>query len=329
MNNIQYSVVIRTTGQAGEKYAKLLSCIAALQPKPEEVIVVLPEGAQPPKEQLGWESFYFCPKGMVRQRLYGLEQCHSPYALFCDDDIAFLPDFVQKLHKPLEDGIAQLSAGPLLSFFPQKGARAILSMILGDTAPMFPWRNMYVRVLRSTGYSYNRNIDASKCPYYPSESLAWTCFYAETEAMRRIHLEAETWLAAHGYAAMDDQTMFYKARLRGIHTVVVSDAIYEHLDARTSTKELESKANMNYSSGFNRVVFWHRFFFNMRKSVFVRILDLICFTYNCFSKYIYSQINVFRLKKRKNDHKFFVTGILDGISYIKSKEYKNLPPVIN
>lgn len=329
MNNICYSVIIRTTGQAGEKYARLLLCISQLQPKPESVIVVLPEGSQRPKEQLGWESFYFCPKGMVRQRLYGLEQCQSPFALFCDDDVAFPPNFVQKLHKPLENGTAQLSAGPLLSFFPEKGAKAFLSAILGRTAPMIPWQKLYVKILPSSGYSYNRKIDTLREQYYPTESLPWTCFYANTSSMRKICLEEEIWLDSHGYAAMDDQTMFYKAHLRGIHTIVVSNAIYDHLDARTSTKELKSRANINYSSGFNRVVFWHRFLFNMRKSIFARTLDLVCFAYNCFAECVYSKINMLRLKKRKDDHKFFVTGILDGISYIKSKEYKNLPPVIN
>ena len=327
MNKIHYSVIIRTTGQAGEKYAKLLSCISELQPEPEEIIIVLPEGTKPPEERLGNESFYYCPKGMVRQRLYGLEQCRTPYALFCDDDVAFSSDFVQKLHKPLADGIAQLSAGPLLSFFPQRGAKAVASMLLGNTAPMFPWRNMYVRILRSTGYSYNRNIDSSKCMYYPSESLAWTCFYAETEAMRRICLEEETWLDAHGYAAMDDQTMFYKGHLRGIRTVVVANALYEHLDAKTSTRALQSRPNVNYSMGFNRMVFWHRFFLSRHRNILERFLDRVCFYYQCVCACIYSKINVYCGKKRKEDHQKFVSGILDGAGYIKSPEYKNLPPV--
>lgn len=327
MKQIPYSVVIRTTGQAGEKYARLLSCIAQLQPAPEQVIVVLPEGVQPPKEQLGYELFYSCPRGMVRQRLHGLDCCKSPYALFCDDDIAFPPNFVQKLHKPLEEGVAQFSAGPLLSFFPQKGPRALLSAAMGSTAPMLPWRHMYVRVLRSTGYSYNRRIDPSKHTYYETQSLAWTCFYAKTEAMHRIRLEDETWLDAHGYAAMDDQTMFYKAWLRGMRTVVVADAPYEHLDAKTSTKTPQSKPYVNYSAGFNRTVFWHRFLFSMRGNIWARVLDQICFSYMCFCTSLYSKINIMRGKKDAGDHYKLVEGLKDGIRYTKSWEYKNLPPV--
>lgn len=102
--NIDYSVIIRTTGKAGEKYQRLLQSVANLDPQPKEVIVVLPKGYTLPEDQLGWESFFFCPKGMVIQRLYGIAQCKTAYALICDDDIGFAPDFVRKLHAPLETG---------------------------------------------------------------------------------------------------------------------------------------------------------------------------------------------------------------------------------
>ena len=77
--SINYSVIIRTTGKAGEKYRKLLNSIAALQPQPKEVIVVLPEGYALPETKLGWETFYHCPKGMVTQRLHGIKMCKTAY----------------------------------------------------------------------------------------------------------------------------------------------------------------------------------------------------------------------------------------------------------
>ena len=70
--NLDYSVIIRTTGKAGAKYQALLDSIAGLDPQPKEVIVVLPEGYALPSERLGWETFCFCPKGMVIQRLHGI-----------------------------------------------------------------------------------------------------------------------------------------------------------------------------------------------------------------------------------------------------------------
>ena len=108
---IDYSVVIRTTGKAGEKYQRLLESVACLEPAPREVIVVLPEGYDLPEEQLGWETFYFCPRGMVIQRMTGIAKCKSRYALICDDDVMFGSDFVRQLYRPVEQGICTFSAG--------------------------------------------------------------------------------------------------------------------------------------------------------------------------------------------------------------------------
>ena len=56
---IDYSVIIRTTGEAHEKYQKLLDSIEKLMPQPQEIIVVLPEGKEYPKEKTGKERYYF------------------------------------------------------------------------------------------------------------------------------------------------------------------------------------------------------------------------------------------------------------------------------
>ena len=59
MEQIDYAVVIRTTGNAHEKYQRLLDSVNALVPAPKEVIVVLPEGYALPDEKLGYESFRY------------------------------------------------------------------------------------------------------------------------------------------------------------------------------------------------------------------------------------------------------------------------------
>ena len=122
MQHIDYSVIIRTIGKAGEKYQNLLNAIAVLDPQPREVIVVLPEGYEEPEEKLGWETFYYSPKGMVVQRLFGIKKCKTPYALICDDDVCFAADFVHKLHEPIAEGLCGISAGPLYSFLSEKSA---------------------------------------------------------------------------------------------------------------------------------------------------------------------------------------------------------------
>ena len=204
MEHIDYSVIIRTIGKAGEKYQHLLDSIKKLQPQPREVIVVLPEGYAEPAEKLGWETFYYSPKGMVIQRMYGVQKCKTPYALILDDDIAFESDFVQKLHEPIAMGLGKLSAGPLYSFLPVKGAKALISAISGASAPTIFHKDRYISVLRTTGYSYNRKLKL-ETKFYESQSLPWTCFYADIEAMKQIGLEDEVWLdAKEGFAGIDE-----------------------------------------------------------------------------------------------------------------------------
>ena len=158
MENIDYSVIIRTTGNAHLKYQKLLDSISLLAPQPKEVLVVLPEGNELPEERLGWETFLFCPKGMVRQRLEGINACKTAYALICDDDVTFPSDFVKKLYLPIKAGIAAFSVAPLYSFLPDPGINMLADILMAKAVPMlFHRADRYVSVLKSTGYLYNRN----------------------------------------------------------------------------------------------------------------------------------------------------------------------------
>ena len=323
---IDYSVVIRTTGKAGEKYQSLLNSIDSLNDKPKEVIVVLPEGYDLPQEQLGYETFLFSPKGMVIQRMAGIEYCKTRYALVCDDDVVFGSDFVELLYEPLKQGIASFSAAPLYSFLPPKGANAVLCTVMGSAMPTIVHRNTrYVSVLKTTGYSYNRHLDNSKTKYYDTQSVAWTCFFADIEAFRALELEKEIWLDAHGYSALDDQTMFYKAWLMGYKTVVVSTAYYEHLDGKTSTRN--NKPAVLYATTFNRVVFWHRFIYSVQNKTAPKRLARIAFFYRMQWMRLWDCLAVVRKKITVEDYKVLRNGYLDGWEYLNSEEYKSLSAI--
>lgn len=319
--DIDYSVIIRTTGKAGEKYRELLRSIEALEPKPQEVIVVLPEGYALPEDRLGWETFYFCPKGMVIQRLHGIAQCKTPYALICDDDVRFGSDFVRKLHEPLAEGIGGLSIAPLYSFLPQKGVRAVVDAVLGGGVPTVFHRDRYCSVLRTTGYSYNRKLNVNK-KYYETQSAAWTCFYADVRSLRAIDFEVEQmWLDRHGYSALDDQAMFYKAWLRGVKTIVVADAFYEHLDARTSTRECREP--VIFSRIFNRIVFWHRYIYLQEINLLGKFLARICFSYYQAINGIYAVLR----RSSANEKEIRIRARKEAKAYLLSDIYQNLPPV--
>lgn len=323
--NIDYSVIIRTTGKAGEKYRALLDSIAALEPRPREVIVVLPEGYALPPEHLGWETFYFSPKGMVIQRMTGIAKCRSRYALICDDDVCFGPDFVEQLYTALTAENVAFSAGPLYSFLPKAGAQALICTVMASAPQTLFHKERYISVLRSSGYSYNRLLDQSRTVYYESQSLPWTCFFADIKAFEQLDFEAEKWVDSHGYAALDDQTMFYKAWLRGLKTVVVSTALYEHMDARTSTRN--NKPATLYTSTYNRVIFWHRFIYSMQKHPVMKLYSRICFEYYIAMLFAFDLLSVIRKKMALSDVAIRRKGCKDGWQYVKSEEYRGLPPV--
>lgn len=321
---LEYSVIIRTTGKAGEKYARLLESIHSLVPQPKEVIVVLPEGYEAPKESLGTEHICYSVKGMVAQRLYGIQQCRTRYALITDDDIAFEQDFVEKLYKPLSDGKYGFSAGPLLNFFPKPGVQTAVSTLIGAAMPTVFHKERYNTVLKTTGYSFNRNIKVGTDAIYETQSAPWTCFFADMEAMKKIHFEDEIWLDKYGYSAHDDTAMFYKAWLCGYRAVIVANAPYQHLDAGTSRSGISEK--VAYASGFNTVVFWHRFLYS-QSGAWDKVWCRICLRYYFIMQGAFHQMNRFRGKMLKEECEAFYDGIRKGESWIQSKEYVELPPI--
>lgn len=325
MENIDYSVIIRTTGKAGEKYARLLASIDRLVPRPREVIVVLPEGYDLPAERLGWETFYFSPKGMVIQRLHGIQMCKTPYALISDDDIAFEPDFVQKLYQPLQDGAFGLSAGPLLEFFPARGPEAVIWALGGAALPARRDSRYYVSLLRTTGFVYNRNIDMTRTTIYESKSAAWTCFFADIEKLRSIHFEDELWLDRLGYSAHDDTAMFYKAWLRGIKTAIVSTAAYQHLDGKTSTRG--RPVQVKRSMGFTRTVLWHRYFYR-QSSALEKPWTALCMIYRVLFQSATDLARCLLGQRSFASVKAYIEGTFLALQWIRSEEYKKLPPLV-
>ena len=95
--NFSYSVVIRTLGNAGDKYEALLQSISRQTILPEEVIVVVPEDCRLEQHAIN-ERIIHTPKGMVTQRAAGINTAKSDYILVCDDDIQFPPEMVENLY---------------------------------------------------------------------------------------------------------------------------------------------------------------------------------------------------------------------------------------
>lgn len=277
-DEFSYSVAIRTLGTAGEKYKNLLDSIKIQTIQPEKVIVVFPYGYEPPKYQLGIEEFVFCEKSMIKQRLEAIKYISSKYILFCDDDVEFDSDFVQKLSEPLCEGQYACSAGPLLEFFPPKSIKYKLSSLLGGACVMLHGKKQnYVLLLSTGGWSYNYSIDLNEHKIYNSESVAGTCFMTNTQVMKNLNIEDEFWAERNGYSAYEDRIMIGKMVVNGYKVAVVSDAKYNHNDGKTSTREL--RLEPIYAGAFNHYVFWHRFIYKLSSNCIEKLWAKICINY--------------------------------------------------
>ena len=317
---MSYSVAIRTLGQSGEKYRKLLKSIENSELSPEKVIVILPEGCGIPSDRLGYEEFHFCKKGMISQRMEALSYIDSEYTFFVDDDIEFGPDFTCRLLKPLEERLYDCSTGPLFSFFPKSIPGKVTGFLTASVSPAVVRRDKYVRLLRSGGWSYNR-IDTSKHRYYPTESFAWTCFMIRTDTAKSIDMKkAAWWVGVFGYDYGDDRVFACELERNGYKACIVSDAFYIHNDAGTS---IGNEYRRKFCTYYFQYVFWHKYI-KVRKGIFNRILNRICFEYSSFMLFLYCLIKSFR---KPYYIKAFVKGRQAGKGLISSEKETNIDSV--
>ncbi len=320
-----YSIAIRTLGKAGKKYQKLLDSIKNSSVSPIKVIVVLPEGYDPPKERLGYETFVYCAKSMIGQRIEALKYIDTEYTLFFDDDIEFQPDFIGKLLSPLEKGLFDCSTGPLFSFFPHSIAGKIAGTLTASVSFSLFRRDYYVKILRSGGWSYH-TFDTTEDRYYPTESFAWTCFAIRTDVMSDLHMEVEQkWLERFEYANGDDRVMAYKLIKKGYRACVVANATYIHNDAKTAIsenkiKEYQSRFCMYYMHS----VFWHRFIHIPEKRVLFRAMNRVCFSYWKCSMIVYCMIKFILSGGKDKRLVAFIEGTREGKCFVRSNEYKKL-----
>ena len=98
---IDYTVVIRTLGTAGNYYQRTLNSLLEQTIKPKDIIVYIAEGYDIPKETIGIEGYVYVKKGMVAQRALPYNEVETEYMLFLDDDVYLPPNAVETLYNEL------------------------------------------------------------------------------------------------------------------------------------------------------------------------------------------------------------------------------------
>lgn len=274
-----YSIVIRTLGNTGEKYHTMLQAIARQTVKPREVVVAIPEGYSL-DFTLGTEHIVHCKKGMVTQRAAGIEAAQGEYLLVLDDDLDFPSDFAEKLYDTLTEkhldcalafptygtennnGFASRKRLPLKNFV-KKLRGAFTGQVFYSNR-----KSEWFDVITSTaGHRTYVNCEDKLC-----QAGCFQCFFIKNDKAKAVHFEDEVWLEQgrlSGYAAYDDAVFFYKFHLKGGRIAYSSNTGYAHLDAaagRPAKSRLEAKRIRLYTIARNRMLFWLRLIWPGRRN---------------------------------------------------------------
>lgn len=181
---MEYSVAIRTLGLAGDKYQQLLNSLDRQTIRPQRICVYLAEGYSVPKETIGWEEYFYVPKGMVAQRALSYSEIDTPYILFLDDDLSFPPDTVERMFYLLQEYQADVISPDIFPNAERPLLSELMMTLSGRMRARRDDRDWGYKVMANAGYSYNASPQED---VYRSQTNAGACFLCSKVDFLKIH----------------------------------------------------------------------------------------------------------------------------------------------
>lgn len=320
---MEYSVIIRTLGKAGEAYQTTLNSVIQQTIRPVDIFVYIAEGYDLPKETIGVEKYVYVPKGMVAQRALKYDEVKAEYCLFLDDDVFLPPDAVAKMYDELIQNEAQVISPCTFENHKTSFKSKVIKMLTGKEVFRIHDDRWAFKVLRTAGFSYNNNPTKH---VYESQSNAGPCFFCRKSDFLKIKYDEELWLDKTYYALPDDQIMFYKMYKKGLKILTSFDSGVVHLDASTTISNPKEKSlKLVFSEYRNKLIFWHRFIYLPEKSFVMKVWSILAIAY-AYGIQSFKH-SVFYIVGKKDEAKVFWDGVKDAMSFLKSKDYRFLPRV--
>lgn len=314
MNDLRYSVAIRTLGKGADKYEKELISIFKQSVQPEKVIVYIAEGYKIPDFRIGKEEYVFVKKGMVAQRALDYAEIDSPYILLLDDDV-YLPDnAVELLAKELIETNGDVIAAD--TFHPQTNSflGIVKDWFTNLTYPQYSDKWAF-KVLRNASCSYNA---FPRKPAYLSQSAAGPASLWRKETLISIHFKDELWLDNMGFAWGDDQLMFYKAYLNGFKLMVSYDSGIVHLNAKTASSVKDVSSDRWMRRAMCQYLIWYRSCYSVNGvSQMEKLLRLLSFVFKVVQG-LFVHLCYSILKLHPAFTCAYLKGILLGYKYAKN-----------
>lgn len=310
---MDYTVVIRTLGTAGDYYQQTLNSLILQTIKPSDVIVYIAEGYEIPNQTIGIEKYVYVKKGMVRQRALRYDEVHTKYILFLDDDVYLPSNAVETLYNEMKSNDGQVISPCLFPNHLVSFKSKLRLTLLGREVPRLFNKRWGYKVLRTGGFSYNNFPQKA---VYKSTTNAGPCFFCKKEDFLKIHYEEELWLDDTPYAFPEDQVMFYKMHLCGLRILTSFDSGIVHLDAGSTIKSSDEKIlKVIYSEYRNKTIFWYKYIYKQEHHFLKKIWCVICYSYVIAIQYLNSCLKKFRGNTAESDA--FRCGFKDGWKYIK------------
>lgn len=312
---MEYTAVIRTLGKGGDYYQKTLDSLILQSIPPSAIIVYIAEGYALPAETVHQEHYVYVKKGMVAQRALQYKEVKTEYILFLDDDVYLPPTGVETLYHELQQYKGDVIS-PYVFYNHKKSIKEKirLSFFGREVCRLFGNRWGF-KVLPTAGFSY---INNPKKTVYESQTNAGPCLLCRKKDFLNIKYEDELWLDETPYAFPDDQVMFYKMHLSGLKILTSYDSGIVHLDAGSSTGNVDRTCKVIYSEYRNKLIFWHRFIYSNEKNYLLRLWKIACIIY----VYVLQSINATYklLKGRKAEARVFFLGIKDALIFIRNRK---------
>ena len=320
---MEYSVVIRTLGKAGDLYQTTLDSLLHQTIRPSAVLIYIAEGYPLPKETIGIEEYHYVPKGMVAQRALQYDEVKTEYCLFLDDDVYLPQDAVEKMYNELIQHNAQVISPCTFNNHKMSARSKIIKAITGKEVCRI-WDDRWAfKVLRTAGFSFNNNPIR---PVYKSQSNAGPCFFCRKNDFLHARFHDEIWLDRAPYALPEDQVMYYKMHKMGMKLLTSFDTGIIHLDAGTAmTENKERYLKLIFSEYRNKLIFWHRFIYLPEKTTVLKFWDIIVLMYAYGLQALKYSIGY--ICGKREEAKAYFGGVKDAVAFIRSAEYKVLPRI--
>lgn len=321
---MKYSIAIRTLGTSGEKFVRELESIKRQTVQPEKVLIYIAEGYKRPDYTIGKEQYVWVKKGMMRQRVLRYDEIDTPLMLLLDDDVELAPDSAEKLIKALGDyDLDCIAAVTFRNFLIPVSQKIYIAF----TNLVFPhWSDVWSVKVRSNGsFTYNNNPQKD---VYLSQSASGPASLWRKQVFHDLHLEDELWLDKLRFAFGEDVLMFNKLYKNGYRLGMHYTSNIRHMNAQSSSGDFKKNVQRFHTRSMASYLIWHRICFNLNgASLWTKMGAILNYSIKTLWLLLIHIVSAFCFRSFKVVT-YYVRGVMDGIKYSHSEEYRKIPNFI-